>query len=625
MIPRLFAASLALAALLFALAGCQPEAAPPLVQVLDVTPRDAEVGDRLEILGDGFPLGKSARVTFRGSLHRPGEPPIGRAEISADAQVTSPEHLDLVFTETLESLFCGAGDRAAHTTFHGQVEVAFAAAAPGAPPVSGTLAEVTLDMRPKGLRRAVLDAQAEEGRRTLAFLGITVADALPPSGGLSIEKVAPGSKAARAGIGAGDVLARFDEVRVLSVSDVMPSGERGKARVVVRRADGVRIDSLDVSLEGYEPRAPPGLLGAAVFLTVAAAVLLLFFAPTAGALSWVERRVADSSTEAGLRARIVEGMRTALSDVLGPGAMDSYGRLSNLVLVGATLPFLVIPVVVSFFAADVDVGVLYLVAVTAVMLLAVLSGFAPDMPERGFRKAMRVLFWVLAAEVPRAVAVASVVVMAGSLRLSDIVRSQGPLPWDWFAFRQPMTLVLTTFFLAAPFARKTSRVSPLPEAEGVSRARARRSRPWLPLALAEQTHLFLMCGLGSALFLGGWRLPFAAPGEQEARGTLELLGALVFLCKAGLTTVVVLTLRGIMPRLHENEVSIFSFKLLVPLSLFAFALVATWVVFGPSHTVQRVVSGATFAAAAFCGLALVVRFRQTLRTPPARVQLNPFL
>ena len=80
-----------------------------------------------------------------------------------------------------------------------------------------------------------------------------------------------------------------------------------------------------------------------------------------------------------------------------------------------------------------------------------------------------------------------------------------------------------------------------------------------------------------------------------------------------------------MPRLHETEVSLFAFKFLVPLALFAFALVAGWVVFGPSHTVQRVVSGATFAAAAFSALAIVVRFRQSLRAPPARVQLNPFL
>ena len=93
----------------------------------------------------------AARFTGRASA------PERSAEIVTTGTVIGPEHVELAFTEATQSLFCGAGDRAAHTTFEGDVEVAFAAAAPGAPPIAGELRHVVLDVRPgadAGRRRA---------------------------------------------------------------------------------------------------------------------------------------------------------------------------------------------------------------------------------------------------------------------------------------------------------------------------------------------------------------------------------------------------------------------------------------------------------------------------------------
>src|SRR5262245_3878947 len=111
---RLFVAILALS--LLALVGCQREVGPQLIQVLDVAPREVEVGDRLEIVGNGFPQGKTAKIAFRGKLFRPGEAPES-ATIDADGAVQSSTQIELVFTEGLKELFCGAGDKSTHTTF----------------------------------------------------------------------------------------------------------------------------------------------------------------------------------------------------------------------------------------------------------------------------------------------------------------------------------------------------------------------------------------------------------------------------------------------------------------------------------------------------------------------------
>src|SRR3954469_1945720 len=139
-IHRAVLAALPVLAVLAAfLCGCQREVGPQLIQVLDVAPREVEVGDRLEIVGNGFPQGKTAKLAFRGTLFRPGERPETSAEIDAEGTVQSSTQIEVPFTEGLKELFCGAADKTAHTTFEGDIEVAFAAAAPGAPPISATV------------------------------------------------------------------------------------------------------------------------------------------------------------------------------------------------------------------------------------------------------------------------------------------------------------------------------------------------------------------------------------------------------------------------------------------------------------------------------------------------------
>src|SRR5437763_5774976 len=119
--------------------GCVSNEAPPqLLNVLDFAPREAEVGDRLEVIGAGFPEGKAAHVVFKGTLYRPGRKPVKGVEIDVDAATSSADKIEMMFTEGLQTSFCGSGDDAIHTTFRGDVIVAFAASTPGALPITGS-------------------------------------------------------------------------------------------------------------------------------------------------------------------------------------------------------------------------------------------------------------------------------------------------------------------------------------------------------------------------------------------------------------------------------------------------------------------------------------------------------
>src|SRR3954471_23872041 len=98
---RLFSLVVGLLVLL-ASAGCVTVDAPPqLLNVLDFAPREAEVGDRLEIIGSGFPEGKTARVVFKGTLHRPGKKPVKGVEIDVEAANSSSDKIQMMFTEGL--------------------------------------------------------------------------------------------------------------------------------------------------------------------------------------------------------------------------------------------------------------------------------------------------------------------------------------------------------------------------------------------------------------------------------------------------------------------------------------------------------------------------------------------
>src|SRR5262249_38740763 len=152
--------------------------------------------------------------------------------------------------EALVTEFCGPADRAAHTSFEGVVEVAFAAAAPGAPPVVGVSPhEVTVDFRPHEVHRAATEARAAEGARALAFMGIDVAtDPLP--GGLVVAQVAAGSRAERAGVAAGDVLTSLDRVRLTSLADAVPAGTRATVELGVRSGEGAAPRLVQVPIDG---------------------------------------------------------------------------------------------------------------------------------------------------------------------------------------------------------------------------------------------------------------------------------------------------------------------------------------------------------------------------------------
>lgn len=604
--------------------GCSRQPSPQLVQVLDLTPRQVEAGEHVVLVGAGFPPGKPARVTFRGTLHRPGERPVRGAEIPVSGMVVGPEQIEMAFGEPVQALFCGAGDRAVHTTFEGDVEVGFAAALPGAPPVVGMLQHVTLDVHPDGARRD--DEAEQEGLRALGWLGLK-GDEGPL--GLTVRSVEPGSRAVSAGLAEGDVVASFDGVHVGAVGDMVPAPGEREATLGVRRAGAAVESVLLLPVDGFRRAPPTELIGAALVVLAALAAVLLFAAPArpsiAAQLQRIVSRLRARAGNAGLARRSAVA---SLGRALGAATLGALPPAGAPALVDGVICALlaVMPFGQYLVASQLDVGLLFVGAATALAVAALVAGGSA---WSGARAALHVAW----QHVPAALVVSSVVVSTGSLRVQEIERAQGGWPWDWLAFRSPAGLVALVLLLAcarvepdAPvrgdsqgLAARVEPSSPAPS----SPARAKQRGRWL--AAACRAHRLVIVGLASTLLLGGWLLPGLPAAAQVGHLGLELAGAAWLLAKTWGLVVVLAWSRDALPAPSLADRTRRTALALVPLSAVVLGVSVGWTWWGPGGAVQLLVSGALVAGMSLAAVALVRRVHHGLLAPDGDGRLSPFL
>jgi NADH-quinone oxidoreductase subunit H len=642
------------------LLGCAADnSAPELLHVIDVAPREVDVGDRIEVLGTDIlassrersptlPSGETreAKVTFKGELRRPGQAP-SEAEITVEKAQVSTDKVSMIFTEGLESRFCGHGDEAAHTTFHGDVIVTLPSA-PGGLVVQGTVHGVDINFRPPTPRRAVIEARAKEGKRTLKFLGLGVADESPSAGGLLVAEVVPSSPANRAGILPGDLIVSFEGVKVLSLGDMTPSGAERLPKIGIKR--GAEEPTFpQISLEGFDVRPPSDLLGAGLVLAIAAAIILLFMAPTAGIITWVERRVSgrmqsrigpNRAGPQGFLVWIADGIKSIMKEDIVPTDADQplFRLAPYLVFMGVSATFVVMPFGQYLIAADLDIGILFVIAVTSLVTIGLMTGGWASNNKWSLLGGIRSAAQIISYEIPGAVAVVCLVMMTGSLRMQDLIGVQGGpggsfistggWPWYWYVFRNPITFGLFFLYFTTALAEGNRAPFDLPEAESelvAGYSTEYSGMRYLFFFFAEWANVFVMSGIASALFLGGWQIPGVSAAMQEAHFYLQVIGAFLFLLKSWVLIFVVVWIRWTLPRVRIDQMMNLCWKWFVPLSFGAFLLTAVWMVLPIPAVIQLGISLATFAVWGWLMFHFFRRVRFNMRESRVPIHLNPFL
>ena len=224
----------------------------------------------------------------------------------------------------------------------------------------------------------------------------------------------------------------------------------------------------------------------------------------------------------------------------------------------AMLGWAVIPVNDGWAIADINVGILYLFAISSLGVYGVIiAGWASN-SKYAFLGAMRSAAQMVSYEVSMGFVIVTVLLCVGSLNLTDIVRAQERI---WFVI--PLFPMFVVFFIS--ILAETNR-SPFDLPEGESEIVAGFFVEYSAMAFAlfflgEYSAMILMSALTSILFLGGWLPPFdIAPFNW-------LPGPVWFILKICLCLFVFVWVRGTMPRFRYDQLMRLGWKVFLPLSL----------------------------------------------------------
>ncbi len=211
---------------------------------------------------------------------------------------------------------------------------------------------------------------------------------------------------------------------------------------------------------------------------------------------------------------------------------------------------------VNLYVADINVGLLYVFAMSSLAVYGVtLAGWSSNNKYSllgGIRSAAQMISY----ELPLGLALVSVLLIAGTLSLGDIVRAQSGL---WFIILQPLGFII--YFICA-IAETNRAPFDLPEAESELIAGYHTeysSMKWALFFLAEYIAVMVQSALAVTLFFGGWN----GPGVEQ----FPLLGVLYFVIKLAIFIFVFTWMRATLPRLRYDQLMRFGWKVLMPLAI----------------------------------------------------------
>ena len=238
----------------------------------------------------------------------------------------------------------------------------------------------------------------------------------------------------------------------------------------------------------------------------------------------------------------------------------------------------VVPLAPGWVISDINVGILYLFAISSLGVYGIIMGGWASNSKYPFLGSLRSAAQMVSYEVSIGFVIITVLLLVGSLNLTTIVDNQRAGVWAWHAFAWPTIFIMfpmfVIFFISA-LAETNRPPFDLPEAESELVAGYQveySSTPYLLFMIGEYLNIVLMCAMISILFLGGWHLPWG-PVEQP------FVGFLVLYAKIWLVFFMFAMVKAIVPRYRYDQLMRIGWKLFLPTTLVAVAVLAGYVAY----------------------------------------------
>ena len=229
-----------------------------------------------------------------------------------------------------------------------------------------------------------------------------------------------------------------------------------------------------------------------------------------------------------------------------------------------------IPVADNWVIADINVGILYIFAISSLGVYGIIMGGWASNSKYPFLSALRSAAQMVSYEVSIGFVIITVLLCVGSLNLSAIVEAQngkyGMLNWYWL----PLFPMFVIFFISA-LAETNRPPFDLVEAESELVAGFMveyGSTPYMLFMLGEYVAIATMCAMGTILFLGGWLPPVPYPPFTWVPGVFWFTGKCLFLF------FLFAMVKAIVPRYRYDQLMRLGWKVFLPISLAAVAIVA---------------------------------------------------
>ena len=233
----------------------------------------------------------------------------------------------------------------------------------------------------------------------------------------------------------------------------------------------------------------------------------------------------------------------------------------------ALVAWAVIPMSEEFVLSDINVGILYLFAVSSLGVYGIIMGGWASNSKYPFLGAIRSAAQMVSYEVSIGIIIINVLLCVGSLNLKDIVLAQKDL---WFVI--PLFPMFVIFFISA-LAETNRPPFDLPEAEAELVAGYQTEYSGMMYAmfwLGEYANILLMCALGSILFLGGWLSPI----DMYPFNSIPSAFWLIF--KILLLFILFALVKAVVPRYRYDQLMRLGWKIFLPLSLTYVVLTASF-------------------------------------------------
>ncbi len=300
--------------------------------------------------------------------------------------------------------------------------------------------------------------------------------------------------------------------------------------------------------------------------------------------AWIQIRLGPNRVgPKGMFQSLADTLKLLVKEGMTPDGADKllFNVAPFVAMIVAMLLMAPIAFAKDFQLWDLNIGVLYITAVSSISVISILMAGWASNNKYSLLGAMRSGAQIVSYELSAGLAILAIVVLTGSLRISDIINAQAD---GWWIFKGLLPAWISFIIFIIAVTAETNRAPfDMAEAESELTAGFHTEYSGMKFALfflAEYVNVFIVCAIGATLFLGGW-MPFHIGNWEAFNHVMDYIPSSIwFFGKTFFLIFLIMWFRWTFPRLRIDQLLNLEWKYLLPISMFNLLLVTVIAILG---------------------------------------------